>query len=69
MAKNVNGVVITSSPGPMPRARSPMTSASVPELHATACLTARNSAISSSKARTCGPRTNCPDRITSAMAD
>ena len=32
VAKKVKGVVITSSPGPMPRARRAMTRASVPEL-------------------------------------
>ena len=41
VAKKVNGVVITSSPGPMPRARRAMTRASVPELQPTAWATPR----------------------------
>ena len=41
VAKNVNGEVTTSSPGPTPRARSAITSASVPELTPTACFTPR----------------------------
>ena len=41
VAKKLNGVVTTSSPGPAPRARRAMTSASVPLFTPTACLTPR----------------------------
>jgi hypothetical protein len=41
VAKKLKGVVMTSSPGPMPRARRPMTRASVPELTPMACLVPR----------------------------
>ena len=41
VAKKVNGVVITSSLGPTPSARSARTSASVPELTPMACFTPR----------------------------
>ena len=40
VAKNVNGVVMTSSPGPIPSARKLITSASVPELTPIACFDA-----------------------------
>jgi hypothetical protein len=39
VAKKVKGVVITSSPGPTPRARRAMTKASVPEFTPMACFT------------------------------
>ena len=39
VAKKVNGVVITSSPAPMPKARNAKNRASVPELQATHSLT------------------------------
>ena len=56
VAKKVKGVVITSSPGPIPRARRDITRASVPELQPTAWRAPSQLAASSSKARTSGPR-------------
>lgn len=41
VAKNVNGVVITSSPGPTSSAIRSSSSASEPEAQPTACLTSR----------------------------
>ena len=60
VAKKVNGLVITSSPGPMPKARSASTRASVPLATATAWRTPTQSAASASKARTLGPRMKLP---------
>src|SRR5690606_31701731 len=68
VAKNVNGVVTTSSPGPMPSARSASTSASVPEFTPTAWRTPRYSATSRSNASTSGPRMNWPERRTRCTA-
>ena len=68
VAKNVNGVVMTSSPGPTPSARSPITSASVPEFTPIACFTPRYDANSLSSAPTFGPRMNRPDRTPVRMA-
>jgi len=41
VAKKLNGVVTTSSPAPMPSARSAITNASVPEFTPTACRAPR----------------------------
>jgi hypothetical protein len=56
---------ITSSPGPIPAARSMITSASLPLLHAIACRAPvrRSSAVSSS--RTADPAVNSPRSTTS----
>ena len=55
VAKNVNGVVMTSSPGATPNAFSAITSASVPLFTATACLTPIYAAKSFSKSATASP--------------
>src|SRR5690606_17298417 len=60
--------VMTSSPGPKPRARKAMMRASVPLLTPTACRTPRQSATSASTAATSGPPTYWPLRITRSNA-
>src|SRR5579859_5534882 len=68
LATNVNGTVMTSSPGPMPAARSARCSALVPVFTPTAYWASDYAANSSSKALTFGPRTKCCDSRTSSMA-
>ena len=63
-----NGVVMTSSPGPMPDARRINASASVPLPTPTACLAPEAAANSASKASTSGPRMNQPLEITRSTA-
>ena len=58
VAKKVNGVVITSSPGPMSRAISGSSRASEPEAQPIPCMEPQYSAISASSAETSGPSTN-----------
>ena len=59
MATNVNGTVITSSPGPTPAASSDRCSALVPLLTPIASDVWQNAAKCFSKATTAGPRMNC----------
>src|SRR5918992_1486109 len=68
VAGQVIGLVITSSPGPTPRATSDRCSAAVPEDTASTCSTSRywESRCSSSAAR--GPVVSQPERIVSATA-
>src|SRR5918992_2624109 len=68
VAGQVIGLVITSSPGPTPRATSDRCSAAVPEDTASTCSTSRywESRCSSSAAR--GPVVSQPERIASATA-
>ena len=68
VATKVIGVVITSSPGPIPLASSARCRADVPELTATAKRVPHSAANSASKASTSGPSTNAPLRITRATA-
>ncbi|MNW47663.1 hypothetical protein D3C74_250030 [compost metagenome] len=68
VAKNVNGVVITSSPGPIPAASKAMTSASVPEFNAIACLVPKYSAASCSNCLTWLPIMNAASSSTLSMA-
>ncbi len=58
VATNVNGVVMTSSPGPMSSARSARCSASVPEFRPTPCEPPTYAATSPSSAFTFGPLMN-----------
>src|SRR5687768_11768737 len=59
VAKNENGVVTTSSPGPTSSAINAASSASVPEDTPTAYGMPRNASSSRSSASTSGPRMNC----------
>src|SRR5207302_1468792 len=59
VAKNVNGVVTTSSPGFRSSAFSGKSSASVPLAHAMPCLALASPAIAASSRGTLGPITNC----------
>ena len=68
VATKVKGVVTTSSPGPMPRAIRASRRASDPEAHAIAKRQPTNSAISSSRDSTSGPRMKCCDSITRRIA-
>ncbi len=68
VAKKVNGVVITSSPGPMPRARRAITSASVPLFTPMACLTPRYAATSCSNRWTSSPMMKSVRSSTRPMA-
>src|SRR3954470_2741368 len=68
VAKNVKLGTITSSPGPMPRASSTSSSASLPEAQPTACSVPQYSAIAASNFAQAGPCTNAPLRETSAIA-
>src|SRR5690606_39205416 len=67
VAKNVNGVVITSSPGPMPSAINATSSASVPDETPIPCAHREYAATSASSRSTWGPSTKCCDSHTSAM--
>src|ERR1039457_6496108 len=59
VAKNVYGVVITSSPGPIPKAMRASSNASVPEETPTACAHRQYCAAAFSNSVTYGPRMNC----------
>jgi len=59
-AKKENGDVMTSSPGPIPRAISDTSNASVPEETPIACAVPTSRAKALSNASTAGPRTNRP---------
>lgn len=60
--------VITSSPGPMPRARRPSTMALVPLSTPTQWATSWYAANSCSKPRTLFPSTSCPELNTVSTA-
>src|SRR6266566_4872118 len=68
VAKNVYGVVMTSSPGPMFSATKQANKASVPEETPTACEQPLYCAIAFSHSSTFGPKMKCWDSITSAIA-
>ena len=68
VATNVNGTVMTSSPGPTPAASSDRCSALVPLLTPIASDVRQNVAKSCSKAATDGPRMNCALSKTRATA-
>ena len=68
VAKKEKGVVMTSSPSPMPNALSPITKASVPEFTPIACLTSKYSATSCSNSLASGPIINAPDSSTRSIA-
>ena len=68
VAANVNGEVITSSPGPMPADKLATCSAAVPEFTAIACLHPANSAKAFSNSATFGPCAIIPDFMTSMTA-
>src|SRR5438445_2043760 len=68
VAKNVNGVVITSSPGFKSRAFKGSSSASVPLAHAIPCFARASPAMAVSSRGTLGPITNCWDSITAWTA-
>src|SRR5713101_5955296 len=68
VAKNVYGVVMTSSPGPVFSAIKQASKASLPEETPTACEHWLYSAIAFSHCSTFGPRMKCWDSMTSASA-
>src|SRR5258706_7784271 len=68
VAKNVYGVVMTSSPDPMFSAIKQANNASVPEETPTACEQPLYCAIACSQCSTFGPKMKCWDSITSASA-
>ncbi len=68
VAKKVKPGITTSSPGPMPAAKSGKCSASVPELQPTASAAPTNCAISRSSASPSGPSTKRPEENTRATA-
>src|SRR5690606_26957619 len=68
VAKKVKGVVITSSPGPIPRASSVRTRASVPLATPTPWAAPQRAATSSSRACTSGPRIYRPPSNTPSTA-
>src|SRR5437899_6697965 len=68
VAKNVNGVVMTSSPGSSPRALRGRSSASVPLAHAMPCLARASWATALSSCGTEGPITKCCDSMTACRA-
>src|SRR4051812_9547948 len=68
VAKNVKLGTITSSPGPMPRASSTSSKASLPDAQPTACSVPQYSAMAASNLAQAGPCTNVPLRETSAIA-
>ena len=69
VAKKVNAGNKTSSPGPIPRAMSGKSKASVPEDTPIACFTFKNSAQDFSKASRRGPMIKAFDFITSLKVD
>src|SRR5690348_10136490 len=68
VAGHVSEVVITSSPGPIPRATSARCSAAVPEATASACSAPTYSANRRSSSAARGPVVSQPERIVSATA-
>ena len=68
VAANVNGVVITSSPSPIPAAKRATCNAEVPELVAIPYFAPTYFANSSSNSITLGPCAIIPDFITSITA-
>src|SRR5271166_5045503 len=68
VATKLKGVVMTSSPGPIPAAMRARMRASVPEAHPMAYLAPSFVAISSSNCCTSGPRMNCRDSKTRETA-
>src|SRR5665213_1318202 len=68
VAKNVNGTVMTSSPGPIPSASSASSSASEPDAHPMACRTPQYSAALASNALTSSPRMKYCESITRSTA-
>ena len=68
VAGQVIGVVITSSPGPTPTARSARWSAAVPDATASACFAPTYSAKRRSSSAAFGPVVSQPERSVSATA-
>ena len=68
VAQNVSGVVITSSPGPMPSAASATCIAALPEFTPSACCAPVYSRNAFSNAAVRGPVVVQPDRSASATA-
>ena len=68
VAGHVIGLVITSSPGPMPSASSERCSAAVPDETARTCRASRYSAIRRSSSSARGPVVSQPERSVSATA-
>ena len=68
VAGQVIGLVITSSPGPIPSATSASCSAAVPDATASTCSASRYSAIRSSSSAARGPVVSQPERSVSATA-
>src|SRR5918999_2683184 len=68
VAGHVIGVVITSSPGPVPRATSERWSAAVPDATASTCSACRYAAMRSSRSAAFGPVVSQPERSVSATA-
>jgi hypothetical protein len=68
VAGQVIGVVITSSPGPTPSARSARCNAAVPEATAMTCFDSKYSAHRSSSSAERGPVVSQPERSVSATA-
>ena len=66
--QNVIGVVITSLPGPIPRAASARCNAAVAEFTATACGASTYSLKSRSKRAARGPVVSHPDRMVSTTS-
>src|SRR5689334_9228732 len=66
VATHESGVVITSSPLPMPARRSAISSVTVPELKARTGRPPQSFDSAASNAFTCGPEVIQPERITSA---
>ena len=68
VATKVSEGTMTSSPGPMPEARSIAASATVPLAIATACSVPCRSAMAASKRRVQGPLVSTPEPRTSVTA-
>ena len=66
VATQERGEVITSSPGPTPASRRPISSAAVPELNARTGRPAHRADRSASNCLTWGPEVIQPERSTSA---
>src|SRR5262245_26550578 len=68
VAGHVIGVVITSSPGPTPKATSDRWSAAVPEASASTCSASRNFFMRCSSSAAFGPLVSQPERRVSVTA-
>src|SRR3954453_8056594 len=68
VAGHVSEVVITSSPGPTPRATSERWSAAVPEETASTCFASRYSRMRASSSAVRGPVVSQPERSVAATA-